>query len=704
MPTFSSFNQSTQQAILHGPALQPPPGYVSNFDNPPNGEAGAHAVILLSITLSTAALLIRLYCRWILARQRLIADYFFIIGWALFLADVVLAYNPTTVPVWFVHLWNIRLEDYITYLHNVFITSELYLFSVAFLKVGILLDWIHIFAPSGTRNFIFWAASITIFVNAGFYIGIIVANQVACTPYEYSWNKLLDGNCNRAKTPLATSIAGAFNIASDIVIFLIPQGVIWNLNMPRSRKIGMSVIFTLGLLAIGTAILRFISSLRHAASPDFTYFFTELTLCADAELTFGPVVRQGPNKLVFTSLAALRDIYKSDNTTKPNEYIALGPRLTIPTVFIAQDRQLHRVRRQLIGQAVSERSMRIFEPKMLEQVDIFLRRVLKSTQTKGAIPSKINMTESARLLGFDLAALLAFGYNLSPDKARQQFPFLTVFRRLRSQYLSLVQNIITSRIKEDKDAHHDLYSIVADHLDQSKPGGIRQSELWAEATSFLPAAGDTTKTALASIFFYLSQNPQCYNKLANEVRAKFMSGRDIRGSTLTDCHYLRACIDEALRMSPPVPGILWREGYADRQPFMVDGHIIPPGVVVGVNIHSVHYNEEYFPEPFAFRPERWLDDSKTMGDAFMPFSTGPRGCAGKAMAYLELSLVVAKTLWYFDFESAPHGPGQTQSDERVKTQVFKLLDNFTASHDGPYLVFKQRENLCKDLDDVHGGL
>ncbi|KAI1179968.1 cytochrome P450 [Nemania sp. FL0916] len=447
-------------------------------------------------------------------------------------------------------------------------------------------------------------------------------------------------------------------------------------------------------------------------------------------LKYGPVVRQGPNKLVFSSVAALRDIYRNDNTTKPQAYIALGPRLTIPTVFTAQDRQLHRTRRQLIGQALSERSMRIFEPNMLEQVDIFLRRVLKSTQTPGSAPNSINMTESARLLGFDLAALLAFGYNLHlqtrPDNSfvlpmleagffwasvfihwplTRQFSIglalLTVFRRLRSQYLSLVQNMISSRIKQDKHAHHDLYSIVADHLDQSKPDGIRQSELWAEATLFLPAAGDTTKTALASIFFYLSQNLRCYNNLASEIRTKFMSGREIRGSSLADCHYLRACIDEALRMSPPVPGILWREGYPDRQPFTVDGHIIPPGIIVGVNIYSVHYDEEYFPEPFNFRPERWIDDPKTTGDAFMPFSAGPRGCAGKPMAYLELSLVVAKTLWYFDFESAPDLPGETQNGGKTQTQVFELSDNFTASHDGPHLVFKQRGNLCKNFDDVY---
>lgn len=130
-------------------------------------------------------------------------------------------------------------------------------------------------------------------------------------------------------------------------------------------------------------------------------------------------------------------------------------------------------------------------------------------------------------------------------------------------------------------------------------------------------------------------------------------------------------------MSPPVASTLWREAISsssssdsDHTPFVVDGHhVIPPGVQVGVSAYSLHHNETYFPEPFAFRPERWLvevdddddDDSAAlarMHAAFCPFSLGARGCAGKAMAYLEASLVVAKTLWCFDFERAPGRAGR----------------------------------------------
>ncbi|KAI1084876.1 cytochrome P450 [Whalleya microplaca] len=476
---------------------------------------------------------------------------------------------------------------------------------------------------------------------------------------------------------------------------------------PMGSQLSLHLAYYVLLHPLSSYPGPFAAKLSDAYNGYYAFKRTLHTVTWQNHLKYGAVVRQGPNKLVFNSTAALQDIYKNDRTTKPKAYIALGPRLKIPTVFTAQDRQVHRVRRQLIGRAVSEHSMRIFEPTMLDQIDLLLREIFHSTQRSQS--TTINMTERARLLGFDLAGLLAFGYNLNLQ-AREENRFvlpmleagffwssvflhwpltrrfsialaiLKVFRRLRSQYLSLVEYIISSRTKQDKHAQHDLYSIVAEELDSSESNGIRESELWAEAIVFLPAAGDTTKTALAAIFFYLSQNDQCYNTLANEIRSSFTSGNQVCGSALTGCQYLRACIDEALRI----------EAYPSDQPFTVDGHVVPHGTIVGVNIYSIHYNEGYFPDPFTFRPERWLDDAKTMRDAFAPFSLGPRGCAGKAMEYLEISLVVAKIMWYFDFRSV----GSEHAG------VFELLDNFTSSHDGPHLEFQQRGEHGKELGDT----
>ncbi|KAI1260640.1 cytochrome P450 [Xylariaceae sp. FL1019] len=193
---------------------------------------------------------------------------------------------------------------------------------------------------------------------------------------------------------------------------------------------------------------------------------------------------------------------------------------------------------------------------------------------------------------------------------------------------------------------------------------LRQSDLWAEANLFFPAAGETAKTAVSAAFFYLSSYPARQEKLAWEIRPAFTSVSQINGQTLSNCTFLRACIDEALRMSPPAAGST-------------------PGITVGVNTYSVHHNEEYFPDSFIFRPERWLDDEtsqrKVIRDAFVPFSVGPRGCAGKSMAYLEIFILLAETIWHFD-----------------SNHLFKLMDNFTASHDDPCLSFRKRQGQLEN--------
>lgn len=217
------------------------------------------------------------------------------------------------------------------------------------------------------------------------------------------------------------------------------------------------------------------------------------------------------------------------------------------------------------------------------------------------------------------------------------------------------------------------------------------------------AGGDTTATALSATFFYLSRNPSCYRILADEIRSTFKNGDGIvNGPTLLGCRYLRACIDEALRMSPPVTGTPWRELYADddrSKPLVIDGHIIPEGTQVGVNIYALHHNESYFKNSFSYSPERWmtLESPLLLKDAFSPFLIGSRGCAGKAMAYLEASLVLAKTFWYFDFEmpkgdAAKVGAGKKGNKSgRHREDEYQLYDAFGALHDGPNLVFHPRE-------------
>ena len=76
-----------------------------------------------------------------------------------------------------------------------------------------------------------------------------------------------------------------------------------------------------------------------------------------------------------------------------------------------------------------------------------------------------------------------------------------------------------------------------------------------------------------------------------------------------------------------------------------------------------------------------------MHSAFMPFSRGARNCAGIAVAYTEASIVVAETLWRFDFEKSKD---DIASAEKERELVFRMEDIAGSKHSGPLLVFQER--------------
>lgn len=201
-------------------------------------------------------------------------------------------------------------------------------------------------------------------------------------------------------------------------------------------------------------------------------------------------------------------------------------------------------------------------------------------------------------------------------------------------------------------------------------------------------------------------NPAAYERLRDEIRPLFASVDEIvGGATLSSCRWLRACIDEAMRMSPGVPGILPRQALAGG--VQIGGHIFPEGVDLGVCHYAIHHNEEYYPDSFCYRPERWLVGSHNTGSsgaggdhslvhaAFCPFSIGPRGCVGKSMAMKELMITIARVVWLYDARLAPGeeyrgegGSGKGYGRHRVGE--YQMHDMFVSKTDGPVLQFRHR--------------
>lgn len=180
----------------------------------------------------------------------------------------------------------------------------------------------------------------------------------------------------------------------------------------------------------------------------------------------------------------------------------------------------------------------------------------------------------------------------------------------RARYMAYSRGQLTERTKlGDETDRRDFFYHLLKARDPETGQGFTTPELWGESNLLIIAGSDTTSTALAATLFYLTRNPTALRKLQDEVRARFGDVEEIRqGPALNSCAYLRACVDEAMRMSPSVGGLLPREILAGGM--TIDGVFVPAGTVVGVPHYTIHHNAEYYPSPFTYAPERWIAGSK----------------------------------------------------------------------------------------------
>lgn len=134
-----------------------------------------------------------------------------------------------------------------------------------------------------------------------------------------------------------------------------------------------------------------------------------------------------------------------------------------------------------------------------------------------------------------------------------------------------------------------------------------------------------------------------------EIRSTFTAESEITVDELARLPYLNACIEEGLRIYPPTPASLPRR--VPQEGAFIAGKWIPGDVSVAISQWATNRHTVNFRDSASFIPERFLGDPKYASDnfaAFQPFSTGPRNCIGKNLAYHEIRLLLTMTLWNFD--------------------------------------------------------
>jgi cytochrome P450 len=209
----------------------------------------------------------------------------------------------------------------------------------------------------------------------------------------------------------------------------------------------------------------------------------------------------------------------------------------------------------------------------------------------------------------------------------------------------LLSEIAARRADPGLDDRSDMLSLLLQARDEDG-APLTDRELRDELMTLLIAGHETTASALAWAFALLGQRPDALARAHDEARA-----------SAADAPWLDAVATETLRLKPPLPLAVRRT----TAPLTLGDHILPAGTRVGPCIYLTHRRADLYPEPLAFRPERFLRGGIDTY-AWLPFGGGIRRCAGAAFAQLELRTVLRAIL--ASVEVAPATPGVPERTRR----------------------------------------
>ncbi|KAI1468107.1 uncharacterized protein F4812DRAFT_391008 [Daldinia caldariorum] len=278
-----------QQPILNGPALAPPSkDVVPNFENPPNMNRLVVAVVTVGLAIVTIAVFLRAYVKIWIVKNPQIQDAIGLLSYGAFIGYSYCIYRFAATSGMFVHQWNFLVRDLSGMIYIVQLAVNFYAIVLILLKTAILIDWVQMFIPRGTRGVFFWTCYGILLFNFLFYFSSEIAGNLSCIPFARIWDKTIPGKCFD-RNPLDLTTASV-NVVCDLFILIAPQKIIWGLHLTREKKIGVSIVYAIGLLSIIFAIVRLGLSIHHLSSQDWTFNISQVALLSFAELAFGILV------------------------------------------------------------------------------------------------------------------------------------------------------------------------------------------------------------------------------------------------------------------------------------------------------------------------------------------------------------------------------------------------------------------------------
>ncbi len=186
---------------------------------------------------------------------------------------------------------------------------------------------------------------------------------------------------------------------------------------------------------------------------------------------------------------------------------------------------------------------------------------------------------------------------------------------------ALFDEIRSRRAAPDLAERDDIFSLLAQARDEDG-GALTDRELRDELITLLIAGHETTATGLAWACERLVRTPDALARVEEEAES---------GET----EYTDAVVAETLRLRQPIPVVARRCA----EPYELMGHELPAGTVIAPCIYLVHRRPDVYPDPYAFRPERFVERPPETY-TWLPFGGGVRRCIGARFATYEMRVVL----------------------------------------------------------------
>ncbi|OKP00943.1 Isotrichodermin C-15 hydroxylase [Penicillium subrubescens] len=370
---------------------------------------------------------------------------------------------------------------------------------------------------------------------------------------------------------------------------------------------------------------------------------------------YGDIVRIAPDELAFSHPDAWKDImgHKKGEHELSKAAWFYQPIEELPRHIVNEEREEHgRLRRQM-AHGFSEKSMRSQEPLIRSYVNLLIQRLRERSRDENSVI----ISDWYNYTTFDIIGDLAFGepfgslegsnYDAWIKSIFQSGQLGTIIQTLAfyPSIKKVLLSLVPKSMRNAQEQHNRLTKakmlrrmertegrddLIEGLLKKKDELNLTVEKLIANAEILIIGGSETTASLLSGVTYLLLTNEATYGKLKKEIRNAFQSQEEIDLISVARLPYLQACLEERLRMYPPIANGLPRvcpPGGAT-----IIGNMIPGNTYVSIHQWALYRREEYFKEANIYHPERFLghpDFTDDRREVLQPFHVGPRNCLGR---------------------------------------------------------------------------